>query len=170
MSENPLFNPPPEVQIVSQFRAFSDAKPFIIGGQCPFGEATAFECVLGLPHIPISWISTEWIVDFSYKIEIWIDMKTKKNFGSWCTNALEDLKCRNLNTQKWHNLILITYTEFQKDEKNSKIEIYQDFGGAKAHPNPIAPPSLYNKLSKYDKPEFANSKQTSVRTQCSTSV
>ena len=77
-SENVLLNPPPDAQIVSQFRAFSDNKPFFIGWQllpCPLGYATAFECVLGVPHIPICCISTEWIVDFSYKIEIWIDMK-----------------------------------------------------------------------------------------------
>ena len=55
-----------------------------------------------------------------------------KNFGFWCTNALEDLECKNLNTQnKWHSLVLITYTEFQKDERISKSEIYQNFGGLK---------------------------------------
>ena len=33
--------------------------------------------------------------------------------------------------QNWHNLIVMTYTEFQKDERISKIEIYQHFGGLK---------------------------------------
>ena len=34
-------------------------------------------------------------------------------------------------THNWHNLIVMTYTEFQKDERISKIEIYQHFGGLK---------------------------------------
>ena len=45
-SKNAPFNPPPEVQIFSQFRASSDTKPFIIEGNhsfAPFGYAIAFE-------------------------------------------------------------------------------------------------------------------------------
>ena len=42
------------------------------------------------------------------------------NFG-WCANALEDHKCWNLNTEKWHNLIPITHTEFQRIKEFQKV-------------------------------------------------
>ena len=44
-SENSPFNPLTELQIVFQFRAFSDTKPFIIGGNRPLAPLSTPLCL-----------------------------------------------------------------------------------------------------------------------------
>ena len=78
---------PPRCRLLPSFVLFQTPNLLSLEGNrplVPLDTSLRFKCVLGLPHIPICWISTEWIVDFSYKIEIWIDMKINikfRNFG-----------------------------------------------------------------------------------------